>query len=149
LGGTLFFAGILTWFQPNASETGYNSNPLPIWKSLGIGGIIGLLSGMVGIGGGIFLAPVLYLFRWAGPKQIAATSSLFILVNSISGLAGQLLKPDFKMDWGFTLPLLFAVLIGGQIGTRITASKLPAIWVRRATSVLILYISTQLLIKYL
>ncbi len=149
LGGTLFFAGILTWFQPTPKNGNGNSTAHSNLTSSGIGGAIGLLSGMVGIGGGIFLAPLLYLVRWASPKAIAATSSLFILVNSISGLAGQLLKPGFKMDWYFALPLLVSVFIGGQLGVRLTSGKLPAIWVRRATALLILYVSSQLLMKYL
>lgn len=149
LGGTLFFAGILTWFQPWLNGQVTSEKSANSWTDLGIGASIGFLSGMVGIGGGIFLSPVLYLLKWAPPKQIAAVSSLFILVNSVSGLAGQLTKPDFKMDWAFAIPLMVAVLIGGQAGARNTSRKLSPVWVRRATAILILYVSTQLLIKYL
>ncbi|MEZ4958576.1 MAG: sulfite exporter TauE/SafE family protein [Saprospiraceae bacterium] len=150
LGATLLVAAFVTWLQPQLQERDFwhkrkQANTL----SIAMGGGIGFLSGMVGIGGGIFLAPLLYLTRWSAPKTIAATSSLFILVNSISGLWGQMLKPDFKMDWHFALPLLAVVFLGGQIGSRLGAVRLPQIWVRRATALLILYVSIRILIKYL
>ncbi len=149
LGATLLLAAIITWFQPQVQDKNF-------WEkhkhgdsvSIGMGGGIGLLSGMVGIGGGIFLAPLLYLTRWAVPKTIAATASLFILVNSIAGLGGQMAKPDFKMDWQFALPLLSVVFLGGQAGSRLGAVRMPQVWVRRATALLILYIAATLLIKY-
>lgn len=150
LGSTLLLAALLTWFQPKPKtelDKGYGKNRA-LFNS-GIGGGIGFLSGMVGIGGGIFLAPVLYITRWGGPKAIAATSSLFILVNSIAGLAGQVAKPDFTVDWRFSLKLMLCVFLGGQLGTRIGAVKLPAVWVRRATAVLILYVGIGLLQKYI
>jgi len=70
-----------------------------IVKNAGYGGIIGFISGMVGIGGGIFLAPLLHLSNWDTSKKIAATASFFILVNSIAGLAGQYANPKFTIDW--------------------------------------------------
>lgn len=152
LGSTLVLAALLTWWQPkssqNADENSRKSTKKQLFN-LSIGGGIGFLSGMVGIGGGIFLAPILYLTRWAEAKTIAATASLFILVNSISGLFGQMAKPDFQIDWKFTVPLLIAVFLGGQLGSRIGAVKLSALWVRRATALLIFYIGVQLLVKHL
>ncbi|TAK41097.1 MAG: sulfite exporter TauE/SafE family protein [Saprospiraceae bacterium] len=149
LGFTLLIAGILTWLKPQIEKLPQNpSGPKSKFQNPVIGGGIGLLSGMVGIGGGIFLAPVLYLTRWAQPKTIAATSSLFILVNSIAGLGGQLAKPDFEIDLKFVLPLLACVILGGQIGVRIAVNHFPAIWVRRATALLIMYVGVRLLLKY-
>ena len=152
LGSTLLLAAILTWWRPKSSPT-LDEQAAKDTRSqlfnLSIGGGIGFLSGMVGIGGGIFLAPVLYLTRWAEAKTIAATASLFILVNSISGILGQMAKPDFQIDWKFTLPLMVSVFLGGQLGSRLGAVKLPAIWVRRATALLIFYIGGQLLLKHL
>ncbi|MBK9015999.1 MAG: sulfite exporter TauE/SafE family protein [Saprospiraceae bacterium] len=142
---TLVLAGLLTWWQPKANlPNARTESPLinPV-----LGGSIGFLSGMVGIGGGIFLAPLLYLTRWAEAKTIAATASLFILVNSIAGILGQIAKGSFQFDWKFSLPLLIAVFLGGQIGSRLGAVKLPTIWVRRATSLLICYIGIELLVK--
>jgi uncharacterized protein len=149
LGLTLLIAGILTWLRPQIEKRAQNAESRKSGiRNPAIGGGIGLLSGMVGIGGGIFLAPVLYLTRWAKPKTIAATSSLFILVNSIAGLGGQLAKPAFEMDLKFVLPLLVCVILGGQIGVRIAANRLPALWVRRATALLILYVGMRVLLKY-
>ncbi len=149
---SLIVAALLTWWKPNASPSpeevaakGTGSQVFNFTTGAGIG----FLSGMVGIGGGIFLAPILYLTRWAEAKTIAATASLFILVNSISGILGQMAKPDFQIDWKFTVPLLISVFLGGQIGSRLGATKLPALWVKRATALLIFYIGIQLLVKNL
>ncbi len=107
----------------------------------------GALAGFVGIGGGIFLAPYLHLTRWAKAKEIAATASLFILVNAVAGLAGQLTKlgnaqrlDDLIAFW----PLLLAVVIGGSIGSHLAVQKLPAQLVRRFTALLILFVAGQL-----
>lgn len=149
---TLIVAALLTWWRPNASpsaeEVAAKGAGGQVFN-LTTGAGIGFLSGMVGIGGGIFLAPILYLTRWAEAKTIAATASLFILVNSISGILGQMAKPDFQIDWKFTVPLLISVFLGGQIGSRLGATKLPALWVKRATALLIFYIGIQLLVKNL
>jgi uncharacterized membrane protein YfcA len=108
---------------------------------------VGYLAGLVGIGGGIFLAPYLHMTRWAAAKHIAATASLFILINSITGLAGQLGKlgstgalPQVAGYW----PLALAVVIGGQMGSIAGIRLLSPTLVRRATGLLILYVAAQL-----
>ena len=83
-----------------------------------IGGGIGLMSGFVGVGGGIFLSPILLLKKWADPKTAAATSALFILLNSISGLFGASISGQLKIDIEVLLPFVFAVLIGGYLGSK-------------------------------
>jgi len=90
------------------------SNPLIPVLGVFIGGIIGLLSGMIGIGGGIILSPLLLLFRWASLKEAAAVSALFIFVNSMAGLAG--LKTWIPLDQSQMIYWLIASLIGGFIG---------------------------------
>ncbi len=117
-----------------------------------VSALIGYVAGLVGLGGGIFLAPYLHMTRWAQPKQVAAASSAFILVNSIAGLIGQLLKlnasggmPDISSYW----PLALAVFAGGQIGSITGIRILAPIVVRRATAVLILYVAGQLIWKLL
>jgi len=110
--------------------------------------LLGFLAGLVGIGGGIFLAPLLHLTRWQGARAIAATASLFILVNSMFGLAGQLLKNGpglFGQALGTALPLLIAVVIGGQIGGLFAARLLPPKWIRWLTAVLVLVVGVRLL----
>ena len=109
-----------------------------------LGGFIGFLSGMVGIGGGIFLAPILNLLKWDTPKNVAATASFFILVNSISGLAGQLAKNP-HLDWAFVLPLMFAVLLGGQLGSRLTTFRFNQTFVRQITAILVFYAGVNIL----
>jgi uncharacterized membrane protein YfcA len=86
--------------------------------SLGVitGAAIGLLSGMIGIGGGIILSPLLLLFRWASLKEAAAVSALFIFVNSVSGLAG--LKTWIPLDQSQMIYWLLASLVGGFLGAR-------------------------------
>ena len=109
---------------------------------------LGFLAGLVGIGGGIFLAPLLHLTRWNNARAIAATASFFILVNSLFGLAGQLLKQGpaaFGGAVGAGLPLLIAVAIGGQIGSLMALKFLPLKWIRWLTAALVLFVGVRLL----
>lgn len=109
---------------------------------------LGYFAGLVGIGGGIFLAPLLHLARWHEARGIAATASLFILVNSLFGLAGQMVKngPElFGQALGAALPLLVAVVIGGQIGSLLAARLLPPQWIRWLTALLVLVVGVRLL----
>lgn len=110
---------------------------------------LGYLAGLVGIGGGIFLAPLLHLSRWAGARQIAATASLFILVNSISGLVGQLAKngPErFGEALSGALPLLVAVILGGQLGSLLALRFLPEKVIRWLTAALTIWAGSRLLL---
>jgi len=116
-----------------------------------IGGAIGYVSGLVGIGGGIFLSPIMHLARLAHPKAIAATASVFILVNSAGGLAGQW----FKLQTAAELPgvsaylwLLLAVLIGGQIGSHLGSHALDGRTVRMLTGILVAYVGARLLLLW-
>ena len=145
----MLVAGILLLVQPPPRETEW---PVDRYKLLGpmVAGPLGLLSGIVGIGGGIFLAPVLHLIGWDKTRRIAASASIFILANSLAGLAGQLGKlsgggaaalQPIVAYW----PLAIAVLIGGQIGSRAGVTLLAPVWLRRLTAVLILYVAARLL----
>jgi len=93
-----------------------------------LGGSIGFLSGMLGIGGGIFLAPVLNLAKWDSPKRIAATASIFILVNSVAGIAGQLAQLPASINYMQIALLCLAVFIGGQLGSRMAVIKFNHWW---------------------
>ena len=113
---------------------------------------LGYLAGLVGIGGGIFLAPLLHLVRWAEAKSIAATAALFILVNSLFGLVGQILKGGegrFEAAIGFGLPLLVAVAIGGQIGSYLVVKFLPQRWIRWITAGLTLFVGVRLVLDHI
>lgn len=110
---------------------------------------MGFVAGLVGIGGGIFLAPLLHLTRWRDARAIAATASVFILINSAFGLAGQLAKQGsgaFIGALGYSLPLLVAVAIGGQVGSLMAAKLLPKRWVRWLTAALVLVVGIRVLV---
>lgn len=109
---------LLYQFKQN-NET---NREIPLWAGLLSGGIIGLLSGMLGIGGGIILSPLMLLMRWSKLKETAAVSALFIFVNSISGLYGQIQKGGFNL----TEDLKFAVIatvVGGLLGSYFGSQK--------------------------
>jgi uncharacterized protein len=151
LGGSLLVAGLLLLFQRERGD-GPQALPANLATTGVLGGLVGYLSGVVGIGGGIFLAPILHLMRWADARTIAATASLFILVNSIAGITGQAIKLGNTGQIGLVAgywPLAFAVLIGGQIGTHLGIRIFSQTLVRRATGILILYVAIQLLWKTL
>jgi len=120
------------------------------WKTawligLPLGGVLGFLAGLVGIGGGIFLSPILLLIRWANPKEAAASAAIFILVNSLAGLGGHLQKGF--VDLTGLLPLALAVLIGGQMGSRLGAYRLSKGVMQKGLSGLVLYVSVKLMIE--
>lgn len=118
--------------------------------SIFVGALLGLLSGMVGIGGGIFLSPLLINMGWARSKDAAAVASLFILLNSLAGLGGQIYKDVNFHDPLIYLPLFVAVFIGGQLGSRIgTNSRISAMIIQKSTGILTLFISFRILIKTL
>lgn len=147
---SLMVAGLLLLFQRSRHA---NSTPLRTAANgfdLLAGAGAGYLAGLVGIGGGIFLAPILHLTRWGSPRSIAATASVFILFNSVFGLAGQFFKLGAVQAAGTisTYWLLgLAVLVGGQIGSFASMRLLSQTFVRRATALLILYVAAQLLWK--
>lgn len=149
LGAALIVAGLLMLFQKKPTETLTNPANSTTASQFGWGAGIGFLSGMVGIGGGIFLSPILHLRQWANPKAIAATSSFFILVNSLGGLGGQLLQPGLHLNWNLVIPLVGSVFLGGQLGSRLTVQKFPHDTVRLLTAFLILFVAVRLLIKHL
>lgn len=111
---------------------------------------LGFLAGLVGIGGGIFLAPLLHLTRWNGPREVAASASLFILVNSLFGLVGQVLKQGPGVLGAVidaALPLMIAVAIGGQVGSFLAVRLLPVRWVRWMTAALVMFVGARLLLS--
>jgi uncharacterized protein len=148
LGITLLIASLFLWIQQdskNVSTSGMDNNI----NKAAIGGLIGFLSGLVSIGGGIFLSPILHFLNWAEAKKISALASVFILVNSISGLVGQFSRGFPSLDWQLMVSLLLAVFIGGQIGSRLGSQKFKPIYVRRITALLIFVAALNILKDHL
>ena len=120
---------------------------MPKIVALLIGGSIGFISGVVGIGGGIFLSPILLLIKVDNAKNVATAASLFILINSISGLAGQFTKASVISEIYSYWPLFLLVLLGGQLGNflnvRIFSAKILAL----ITSALVIFVALRMGLK--
>ena len=112
--------------------------------SILIGSIIGFISGLVGIGGGIFLSPILFLLKAGYPKHITSTASLFILINSMFGVAGQLTKDIVLNEFLNYWPLFVAVLIGGQIGSFLNIKFLSNKVLALMTSFLVIFVAIRM-----
>jgi uncharacterized membrane protein YfcA len=120
------------------------NNNIPKITSFLIGGSIGFVSGVVGIGGGIFLSPVLLLIKAAKARHIATTASLFILINSISGLVGQSTKGFILNEIYNYWPLFLLVLIGGQLGNFLNIKILPTRVMILFTAGLVIFVSVRM-----
>tara|TARA_Y100000590_G_scaffold289577_1_gene326014 strand:- start:855 stop:1598 length:744 start_codon:yes stop_codon:yes gene_type:complete len=123
-------------------EENYRKIPIPF--SIFIGGSLGFISGVVGIGGGIFLSPILFLIRVGKPKHIVTTASLFILINSVSGIIGQLTKNAVLNEIQNYWYLLIAVLIGGQLGNFLNLKILPTRILAFITAMLVIFVAARL-----
>ena len=146
----LIIAGIFLLIESKSfNDDQIKINSIPKIISLLIGSIIGFISGIIGIGGGIFLSPILFLMKAGYPKQIATTASLFILINSIFGVAGQLTKDivfdEFLNFW----PLFIAVLIGGQIGNFLNIKFLSGKTLATITSLLVMFVAIRMGLRLL
>ena len=122
----------------------FKINKIPKIFSILIGSVIGFFSGLVGIGGGIFLSPILFLMKAGHPKQIATSASLFILINSIFGVAGQITKDIVFDKFIDFLPLFLAVLIGGQIGNFLNIKFLSNKTLALITSLLVMFVAARM-----
>lgn len=141
LGIVLILAALRLAWKLTAPE-GKTASP-PIWISLILGAIIGLLSGLVGVGGGIFLTPLLLLMNWSETKVAAGVSAMFILVNSIAGLAGNP-RQVFELPrnvWFWVASAIIGGLIGSTLGTR----KFNSLTLRRVLAVVLLFAGVKLL----
>ena len=117
---------------------------IPKILSISIGSVIGFISGIVGIGGGIFLSPLLFLMKAGYPKHIATTASLFILINSIFGVAGQLTKNIVFNEFLNYWPLFLVVLIGGQVGNFLNIKFLTNKTLALITSLLVIFVAARM-----
>ena len=115
-----------------------------LFVSILIGSMLGLISGIVGIGGGIFLSPILFLLKADKPKNIVTTASLFILINSISGVLGQLTKETLLREIFVYWPLLLAVLIGGLLGNYLNLKIFSNRILALITSLLVIFVAIRM-----
>ena len=136
---------LLNFKSYDDKEENYRKIPIPV--SILIGGVLGFISGIVGIGGGIFLSPILFLIRAGRPKHIVTTASLFILINSVSGIIGQLTKNSVLTEIPNYWYLLVAVLIGGQIGNFLNLKVFPTRILVLITSCLVLFVAIRMAYK--
>ena len=149
----LFFvlavAGTLLLFNFKSYDDREKSyRKIPILISIVIGGMLGFISGAVGIGGGIFLSPILFLIRAGRPKHIVTTASLFILINSVSGIIGQLEKNDVLVEILNYWHLLVAVLIGGQIGNFLNLKIFPVRILALVTASVVLFVAIRMSFRF-
>jgi len=144
----LLIAGCLLLINFNSYDDKDESyKNIPYFISITIGAILGFISGIVGIGGGIFLSPILYLLKVARPKHIVTIASLFILINSIFGIVGQLTKEIYFEEIYPYFYLLIAVLIGGQIGNYLNLKIFPTKILALITSILVIFVAIRVGIK--
>ena len=152
LGFSLLVAAAQMLVKPHMTAAPAKNSTARYWLiATPVGGFIGLLAGITGIGGGVFLAPIIYFLHLVPARTVAGITSGFILVNSISGLSGQMMKAgDYSpmQGWIQAWPLFIAVLIGGQIGSHLGAYHLPETWVKRLTAVLMLYVAVRLIWRW-
>ena len=141
----LAVAGTLLLFNFRSYDDRESSyRKVPIIICIMIGAVLGFVSGAVGIGGGIFLSPILFLIRAGKPKYIVTTASLFILINSISGAIGQLTKHSVLNEVAGYWYLLAAVFIGGQLGNFLNLKIFPTRVLVLATAFLVLFVAVRM-----
>ena len=142
VGIVLFYSAVRLFWSAGFADS-KKTSLVPIWVALIVGAAIGLLSGLTGVGGGIFLSPVLLLMHWAKTKETSGVSAAFILVNSIAGLLGQYPAianlPDSLVYWA---P---AALIGGWIGSELGTRVLPVSNIRKWLSVVLVLAGLKLI----
>jgi len=144
----LLVAGIFLLIESKSfNKEQIKINKIPRLISISIGSIIGFMSGLVGIGGGIFLSPLLFLMKAGYPRHITSSASLFILINSIFGIAGQLTKDQVLDQVTNYWPLFLAVLIGGQIGSLLNIKFLSNKILALLTSFLVIFVAIRMGIK--
>ena len=146
----LIIAGFFLLLESNTfNKKDLKINSISTIFSIFIGSLIGFVSGLVGIGGGIFLSPILFLLKAGYPKHITSSASLFILINSIFGVAGQLTKEIVLNEFLNYWPLFLAVLIGGQIGNYLNIKFLSNKALALLTSLLIIFVAIRMGLRIL
>ena len=142
VGAVLLYSAVRLFFSAGGADI-REIKLVPVWIALIFGATIGLLSGLTGVGGGIFLSPILLLMHWAKTKETSGISATFILVNSIAGLLGHVSAvsqvPGSIVIWAV------AAVIGGLIGTELGTRVLPIAGIRRRLSIVLIVAGVKLL----
>jgi hypothetical protein len=130
---------------PPAASPETTSRPVPLPLALGLGGAIGLLAGLTGVGGGIFLSPVLLFLHAGTPRAVAAVSAPFILLNSVAGLAGN---PASLSQLPATFPwLLAATATGGLLGSYYGSFKIPGLGLKRLLALVLVIAAVKMILS--
>ncbi len=145
--GALLILSATSMFSKYIKQT-YRSRDFKLWQRLGLGGIVGFFAGLSGIGGGIYLSPILNVMNWKDAKKIASLSSVFILVNSLSGLLGLLAVNTFTLNSQLSGKLILSVLVGGIIGSYLSSQKFNTRLIGLITAILILYVGMRLVLLH-
>ena len=136
VGAVLLYAAWQLWWSARAGDELRPARDVPRVLAMGIGGALGVLSGLTGVGGGIFLSPLLLLLGWAGTKQTSAVAAPFILVNSLAALAAGFVKnPAMPPDYAWLL--MAAVVAGGWAGAEYGSRRLSNPIIRRALALVL------------
>ncbi len=143
-------AGVLLLINNKSyDEKNLEIKKIHLLTSISIGSLLGLISGVVGIGGGIFLSPILFLMKADKPKNIVTTASLFILINSISGIFGQLTKEIVIREIIIYWPLFLSVLVGGLLGNYLNLKIFSNRTLAVITSLLVIFVAIRMGIRIL
>lgn len=149
LSGALILSAVALFFQVVRPVKPLEDRKKVLVRSVPLGAALGFLSGMVGIGGGIFLSPVLNLLNWEDTKKIAGIAGFFILVNSIGGITGLAISGTVPVSFPFTAFVIGAVMFGGFAGSIISMKLFDALVIKRLTALLILVVGIKLLIEHI
>jgi len=141
VGGVLLFSAA-RFLLPNPQEA--ESHSPPLGAAIPVGAGLGFLSGLTGTGGGIFLTPLLLIMNWATTKPAAGVSALFILVNSVSGIAGNYASTAYLPP--FIWILVLSAVVGGAIGSYCGSSRFDHLLIKRMLSIVLLIAGTKLIL---
>ena len=146
---TLVFAAWKLYTTKSRESEELFSNPPPVHIALIVGASIGLLSGIIGVGGGIFLSPIILLFGWSDPKTTAGIAAVFIWVNSASGLIGSSISGQNVIEFDVLIPFAIAVLIGGYLGSKFGSERFSQKTVRRVLVCVLLLAAIKRVVDFL
>jgi uncharacterized membrane protein YfcA len=146
LGSALVLSGLFMILKFVAYKL--QSKEFSLSKKVSLGGSVGLLAGISGIGGGIYLSPLLNLMDWKNPRTIASLASVFILVNSIAGLVGLTVAGTFQINTDLIFQLILAVILGGSIGSYLTNEKFNTRIIGILTAILVIYVGLRLVLLH-